>query len=130
MIILTLRTDKPDSELGLYEDTMQLAYFTWPAHRILAETIHAKMQELLKVQSKQLADINGFVVYKGPGSFTGLRIGVSVANTLADAKQLPIVSETGENWLKQGIDRLQAGENERLVRPLYGAEPHITKPKH
>jgi tRNA threonylcarbamoyladenosine biosynthesis protein TsaB len=129
MIILTIRTDKPEAEIGLYRGGRQLAYYTWQAHRQLAETIHLKIEELLKGQNSGLAGITAIAVYKGPGSFTGLRIGLSVANALADGLQVPIVSETGEDWIEKAIGRLQAGENEEVSLPEYGAPPHITQPK-
>jgi len=68
------------------------------------------------------------VVYKGPGSFTGLRIGISVANALAYGLNVPIVSTTGKDWQLQGIDRLKKGKNETSAVPDYGSEPHITLP--
>jgi len=83
----------------------------------------------LESQGRQLKDLNGIAIYKGPGSFTGLRIGLSVANTLADSLNLPIVSETGESWIEQACTRLQKNENEHIALPEYGAEPHITKQK-
>jgi tRNA threonylcarbamoyladenosine biosynthesis protein TsaB len=129
MFILTLRTDKPEAELGLFDGKAKLAYSTWPAHRQLAETIHLKIKELFESQGRALSDLNGIAIYKGPGSFTGLRVGLSVANTLADSLNLPIVSETGEKWIEQACVRLQKGENEQIALPEYGAEPHITKQK-
>lgn len=132
MLILTIRTDKPEAELGLFEDGRQLAYETWQAHRQLAETIHVKIKALLELESQKykLADVQGLVVYKGPGSFTGLRIGISVANALADGLSLPIVGETGETWHTKGIERIAAGSNDTVVQPEYGALPHTTSPKH
>jgi tRNA threonylcarbamoyladenosine biosynthesis protein TsaB len=129
MFILTIRTDKPEAELGLFNDNAKLAYSTWPAHRQLAETIHLKIKELLESQGRGLNDLNGIAIFKGPGSFTGLRIGLSVANTLADSLNLPIVSETGKDWREKAGARLQSGESEQIALPEYGAEPHITKPK-
>jgi tRNA threonylcarbamoyladenosine biosynthesis protein TsaB len=129
MLILTIRTDKPEAELGLFEDAARLAYSTWPAHRQLAETIHLKIKELLESQDYGLKDIRGIAVYKGPGSFTGLRIGLSVANTLADSLSIPIISAGGEDWIKKSQDRLGRGENEMIALPEYGALPHITAQK-
>lgn len=126
--MLTLRTDNPEAEIGLYEDNKQLAYLTWQAHRQLAETIHTKIQEMLKKQGKGWQDITGVVVYKGPGSFTGLRIGLSVANALAYSLGIPIVAEQ-EDWIAQGIKRLVAGDSDRIAKPEYGAPVHITLPK-
>lgn len=129
MIILTLRTDKSEAELGLYNDESKLAYHEWPAHRELAETIHLKIRQLLERQKLSIKDLQGIVVFKGPGSFTGLRIGLSVANALSDSLSIPIVSETGKDWLDKGRKRLEQGEDERLTIPDYGSEPHITLPK-
>lgn len=128
MITVTLRTDKPEAEVGIYQNNQQLAYQTWQAHRELAETIHTKMHELLKSQAKDWTDIEGLVIYQGPGSFTGLRIGFSVANALAYSYKLPIVAQTGENWLTDGVQNLLAGKADHVILPEYGVEAHITKP--
>jgi tRNA threonylcarbamoyladenosine biosynthesis protein TsaB len=129
MLIVTIRTDKPEAELGLFDGDKELAYITWQAHRQLAETIHAKLKELLAGQHKQLQDIGGVCIYKGPGSFTGLRIGVSIANALADALAAPIVAETEEDWIKKGLQRLKSGDADQVVVLLYGSAPHITTQK-
>lgn len=129
MIILTLRTDKQEAEIGLFDDENELSYVTWHAHRELAETIHSKIDTILKENSVILKQLDGIVVYKGPGSFTGLRIGVAVANALADSLGLPIVSETGDEWASTGRKRLAANETEGIVQPEYGADPHITQQK-
>lgn len=129
MIILAIRTDKPEAEITLYEDARKLASTVWEAHRQLADTIHLKIEALLQSQQKSWQDIKGIVVFKGPGSFTGLRIGISVANALAYGLSVPIVSETDENWRDNGITRLVAGENEKISVPEYGGEANITAPK-
>jgi tRNA threonylcarbamoyladenosine biosynthesis protein TsaB len=129
MLTLTIRTDKPEAELGLFGDVTKLAYSTWQAHRQLAETIHQQIRELLESQGRQLNDIQGIVVFKGPGSFTGLRIGLSVANALAYSLNIPIVAETGEDWLEQGQRDLAQAKNEVIALPEYGSPPHITQPK-
>ncbi len=130
MIILTIRTDKPEAEVGLYEDATKTAYETWHAHRALAETLHQKITSLLTGNGKSLKDIDGIVCYKGPGSFTGLRIGLSIANALAYSLRRPIVGETGEQWIETGCARLTKGETETVAMPEYGADVHITVPKH
>jgi tRNA threonylcarbamoyladenosine biosynthesis protein TsaB len=126
---LTIRTDKPEAEIGLYDDSQQLAYEAWSAHRQLGLTIHAKVVTLLQSADKQWSDIQGIVAFRGPGSFTGLRIGLTVANSLAYAQNCPLVGSTGEDWIAAGLQRLQSGENDRTVMPEYGAEVHITEQK-
>lgn len=129
MVILTIRTDKPEAEMGLYEDQQQIAHETWLAHRQLAETIHTKINDLLLSRSKQLTDIDGIVFYKGPGSFTGLRIGASVASALAYGLSVPIVSGSGDNWQLKGVNDILNGANETIAKIEYGAAPHITQQK-
>jgi tRNA threonylcarbamoyladenosine biosynthesis protein TsaB len=129
MIILAIRTDKPESEIGLYDDNQQLAYLVWEAHRALGVTIHQKIDELLKGKGKTLNDLKGIVVFQGPGSFTGLRIGLTVANTLAYALHVPIVGAQDPAWLETGITALLAGHDDKLVMPEYGGEVFTTQQK-
>lgn len=130
MIILTIRTDQPESELGLFEAGQKLAYSTWQADRQLAETIHTRIKELLDSQGLILRDIQGIAVFQGPGSFTGLRIGIATANALAYGLQVPIVGSKGEAWIGQAEHQLSAGQSDGVVVPKYGSPPHITQPKH
>ena len=129
MTILTIRTDKPEAEVGVYKDGQQVTYESWQAHRELAETIHKKIDQILNKLSISLKDVDGIVVYKGPGSFTGLRIGLSVANALAYGLDIPIVGTGGEEWIVEGIANLQNGQNDKAIVPEYGDPAHITQPK-
>jgi tRNA threonylcarbamoyladenosine biosynthesis protein TsaB len=129
MLILSIRTDKPEAEIGLFEDQNQLAYETWQAHRELSDTIHIKIEALLTKHGKTWQDITGIACFQGPGSFTGLRIGLTVANTLAYSLQIPIVAAGGDTWRQSSIERLLRGETDPLALPEYGAAANITLPK-
>jgi tRNA threonylcarbamoyladenosine biosynthesis protein TsaB len=128
MTVLTLRTDRPEAELGLYDGQEQLAYTKWQAHLELSKTVHEEIKKILNKSSISLDDLEGIVCYSGPGSFTGLRIGLSVANALAYAQDIPIVAKTGQDWIETGIKDLQAGKNDKIALPKYGSPPNITKP--
>lgn len=127
MIILTIKTDQPEAEIGLYDDAKKLAGEKWLAHRQLSDTLLAKIDELCKSQKVKAPD--GLVVFQGPGSFTGLRIGLTVANTISYGFSAQIVGAKGEDWIKKGITSLLKGENDGQILPFYGGEAHITKPR-
>lgn len=130
MLILTIRTDKPEAELALSDNTIQRAGVVWTAHRQLAETLHSKIRDLVAAENLTVQDLQGIACYAGPGSFTGLRIGLSVGNALAYACQLPIVAEAGDGWQHTAALRLMDGQTDTWAVPDYGADVHITKPKH
>jgi tRNA threonylcarbamoyladenosine biosynthesis protein TsaB len=129
MIILTIRTDKPDAEIGLFDNDRQLAYETWLAHRELAETIFNKIKAVLTKEDKAWQDIGGIICFKGPGSFTGLRIGLTIGNAFSDGLSIPIVATEGNNWLKDGQNRLQKGESDLLALPYYDSPIYVTLPR-
>jgi len=129
MIILTIRTDNPQAEVGLYEGVAKIAYESWPAHRELSRTLHKTIESMLADHAKTWQDIQAIVCYEGPGSFTGLRIGLSVANALRYALEVPIVAVGGDDWIDKGITRLQAGEQDEIALPFYGRDANITIPR-
>ena len=127
MMILTIRTDKPEAEIGLFDGGQRLAYETWHAHRELSVTILTKIEEVLASQDKNVRNVEGIVGFAGPGSFTGLRIGLTIANTLAYGLQKPVVAAKGDDWIHEGIKRLEAGQADMIALPEYGAPARITQ---
>ena len=129
-MILTIRTDKPEAEIGLFDNNKKVAYETWEAHRELSDTLLKKIDDMLQQHSMTpQKDLNGIVAFKGPGSFTGLRIGLTVGNALAYAVDVPIVAVGGDDWIQDGIARINNGDNDRIAMPEYGGEANITRPK-
>ena len=128
-MILTLKTDNPEAEIGLYDGLSKRSYFTWHADRQLAKDLLKEIHQQLQGQKVDWPDVTGIVVFQGPGSFTGLRIGITVANAVAYGNNIPIVTTQGDDWLQTGLDRLQKGQNDQLALPHYGAEANITLQK-
>ena len=128
-MILLLDTATPLCRLTLVDGDEQISY-EWQADRQLARLLHGYIRDRLADQGAQFTSITGIGVMKGPGSFTGLRIGVTVCNTLADALQIPIVGEEmADDWYSRAVERLKHGDNDRIILPYYGREATITQPR-
>lgn len=126
--ILLLDTSTSTCRLTLVIDDRNI-YQEWEAGRELGKGLLRYIEQQLAGQSLSWSDLTGVGVYKGPGSFTGLRIGITVMNTLSQSLGIPIVGATGEEWQQEAHQRLIAGENDTLVIPEYGRDAHITQPK-
>lgn len=124
---LAIRTDNSQAEIYLLNDQgVVQRQKVWLAERTLARDLPGEVDNLVDGDYGQLT---GVLVYQGPGSFTGLRIGITVANAVAYAQLLPIVATAGENWLADGVDQLNNGADNKIALPEYGAAPHITSPR-
>ena len=128
-MILAIRTDKPEAELHLLKYGKVIDSYIWQAHRELADTILSKINDFLTKNETNLNHLKGLIVFTGSGSFTGLRIGTTVANGLSYGLSVPIVAAEGDSWIEQGLDGLKNTKPNNFVIPKYSGEPNITKPK-
>lgn len=62
------------------------------AGRTYSATLVSAIAELLKAAGFELGDLDGIIVVNGPGSFTGVRVGVSAAKGLAQGADIPVVA--------------------------------------
>ena len=129
MLYLCVKTDSPVAELYLYEDKKLIADLYWRADRDMAKGLLGQIEDLLADNETTISKLNGIVVFRGPGSFTGLRIGLTICNTLAYSLSIPIVGRDDQGWVRHGIGQLVQGKDDQQVLPLYGADPRITQPK-
>lgn len=127
-MILLLDTSTPVCKLTLIDGDWRYND-EWQADRQLARGLLRYIQEQLEKNGKDWSDITGVGALRGPGSFTGLRIGLTVLNTIADAQSVPIVGAEGEHWQEHAVQKLRESVDEKIVLPQYGGEAHITKPR-
>ncbi len=127
-MIVFIDTSTQMCRIGIY-NAHETIWREWQADRELAKGLLGFIETVLVENGGTLATITGIGVYKGPGSFTGLRIGITVANTLADSLLVPIVGATGQNWSQDALDALKSRASDTIVLPEYGAQAHITKPR-
>lgn len=89
--------------------------YTWESGRDLAEGLHAFILSKLQENHKTWSDLSEITFMSGPGSFTGLRIGAAVVNTLADQLSIPLFDHHGQRH--------------QIIIPDYGAPANISAPK-
>jgi tRNA threonylcarbamoyladenosine biosynthesis protein TsaB len=62
------------------------------AGRTYSATLISAIAELLGMAGAKLGDLDGIIVVNGPGSFTGVRVGVSATKGLAQGREIPVVA--------------------------------------
>ena len=127
-MIVLLDTSTPICHLTFIDGNSKQD-FDWESNRELAKGLLKFLDEKLNSVGKTWTDISAIGVFEGPGSFTGLRIGITVVNTIADAQGISIVGGRGSDWQPEVLSKLNSGINEKIVLPFYGGEANITTPR-
>lgn len=121
-LALDTATDVPSLALGTPEDP-------GPGIRIqgrreLSRDLERSVVQLLAARGAGVADLEGVVVADGPGSFTGLRIGIAFAKGLCRARRLPLLaapSLLGAAWTAVRGAGLVLAEYDALRGDVYRA---------
>ena len=93
MIVLGIDTSTPQTSLAIANEREVLASLSI-AGQARQESVTPALQQLLTWSGLNMRNIGGVVVGVGPGLFTGLRVGVETAKTLAQVLTIPIVGIT------------------------------------
>lgn len=107
---LYLDTSTPETILKLNNQEYRYTFANNLAEKLL-KFIHDKLQE----NGKTFQDITEITFMSGPGSFTGLRIGATVVNTLASELNIPLYNHRREKH--------------PIIIPDYGRPANISKPR-
>ena len=92
-MILNIETSTKNCSVSISNDTtiLQLKELNTGGYSH-AEKLHPFIQECMQAAELSFSDLDGVCVGKGPGSYTGLRIGVSAAKGLCFANDLPLMA--------------------------------------
>ena len=91
-LVLALDTSGPVEALALAQGDLILAQQHLRKERAGGTALAASVQRVLASVRRQPADLTAIAVVVGPGSFTGMRVGIAVAQGLADALAIPTLS--------------------------------------
>lgn len=92
MLILSVDSSAAPASVCLYQDGKILADFYLNSGFTHSQTLMAMVESALKISCRTVADIDAFAVNNGPGSFTGVRIGVSAIKGMAYAADKPCIA--------------------------------------
>ncbi len=92
MKILYLDTSSSFLYAAILEDDKVIEQIKDQLGNNLSSHTLPRVEEMLKINNVKVDDIGKIICVNGPGSFTGIRIGLTIAKTMAWAKKIPIVA--------------------------------------
>lgn len=90
--ILSLETATKTCSCALIEEGQLLGNVEFHLDHSHSTILHPSIEYLIKSANKSMNDLSAVAVSKGPGSYTGLRIGVSTAKGICDSLNIPLIS--------------------------------------
>ncbi|MDP4105673.1 MAG: tRNA (adenosine(37)-N6)-threonylcarbamoyltransferase complex dimerization subunit type 1 TsaB [Bacillota bacterium] len=117
MTVLAIDTSNQALGVALYDENKVIGEYITNLKKNHSIRIMPAIQMLMKDCERTPKDLTKIVVAKGPGSYTGVRIGVTIAKTLAWSLQLPLVGVSSLEILAAGAGRYFNG----AVVPLFDA---------
>lgn len=120
MRLLAVDTTGPFGSAALFDGTRLLAEENFEAGLNHSELLMPAVDRLFRSAGLEIAAVEGYGVAAGPGSFTGIRIGLATVKALAFAsrRRVAAVSSLRALALKLGTDE----EDARLLSPIIDAK--------
>lgn len=99
MRILGIETSSNISSVALADNGVIIAERVFPSRQVICQVLTKEILTVIGTETVQAAGLDGIAVSIGPGSFTGLRVGVATAKVLAYCCQVPVVGiSTPQVW--------------------------------
>jgi tRNA threonylcarbamoyladenosine biosynthesis protein TsaB len=102
-LIIHIESSGPVCSVALSRDTEIIAYRECADDRSHGYMLAPFIDEMLKEQEVVPSKLNAVTVSKGPGSYTGLRIGVSTAKGMSWALDIPLIGINTLYSMAQGL---------------------------
>jgi tRNA threonylcarbamoyladenosine biosynthesis protein TsaB len=118
MRVLALDTTTPSGSVAVVENERPLGEIAVESATTHSSRLLSSIRHVLDALKLDIRDIDGFAVTPGPGSFTGIRIGMSTVKSFAFASQKPIAPVSSLLALAWKLRDSQP----RLIAPLLDAK--------
>ncbi len=121
-IILNIETATPTLSVALSKDGKNIASKTMHQQNVHAELITVFIEEVITKAKVNIFDLDAVSVSKGPGSYTGLRIGVSAAKGICYAQDIPLIAIDTLEALAYGISlKMDKSDENAIICPQIDA---------
>ncbi len=121
MLILAVDTSNSTCCAGLYENGKELSYEISFEKRTHSETFMPLVERVVKASGKTYQDIDAIASTVGPGSFTGIRIGLSAVKGMALALNIPCISCSSTKALAMSVTNVSTCPKETVLIPSFDA---------
>lgn len=105
MLTLTFETANFGASAALFEADTLVAHTRWEATHGQGAYLVSALKDMVEGHGKALLDVGQVITTVGPGSFTGQRIGLAVAKTLAFAGHMNVWGVSSFTWMAAGFVR-------------------------
>ena len=103
MITVLLDSSNTNLSVGIAKDNLLLEYISYEAWQRQSEYMIVELNKLLEKHNIQKEDIKEVIVAKGPGSYTGVRIAITIAKTIAVALDAKLYAVSSLRVQKDGV---------------------------
>lgn len=108
-MLLAIDTATRVMSIALHDGTRLLAEQSWEMGKRQTIELAPAIRQMMDVCQVAMSDLSAVAVSIGPGSYSGVRVGVALAKGIADAQQLPLVGITTLDSLAYGQPYFQSG---------------------
>ena len=126
MVTILLDSSNTNLSVGIAKDNIILDYISYEAWQRQSEYMIVELNKLLEKHNIKKEDITDVMVAKGPGSYTGVRIAITIAKTIAVALNAKLYAVSSLRVEKNGdvpsICLINARSNRSYVGVYKGQE--------
>lgn len=121
MLILACDTSNSTCCAGVYDDGKELAYEMSFEKKTHSETFMPLVHRVMEKSGIKHSELDAYAICVGPGSFTGIRIGLSAVKGMSAASGVPCIAVSSTEALARSVTNVVHPEERTLLLPAFDA---------